>query len=348
MTRKIFVNYRRTDNPDFVERIRDWFIQRYGRDNVFMDFDTIPPFTHFSDFIREKVRECDVLVAIIGPRWMETLRERIADGREDFVRVEIQLALEEGKLIAPICIKGALIPPKEDLPHDLRPILDYNAAFLDSGRNFLDKVERIMNAVEQELTRREGQSNFAVEIVDAPGFNLVDEIELLHEAMDNQQWTVALELLKRIRKSGYVPKFYPLDEYETEIQTAIKLQEIERDYAIIRLMAQRVQRKGENPARVWAALQAFWQMHPGYDPDDLVSQFQPQILPLAEPTPAPEAPVADDIDPRIFEQITTFADSLLEEFFDLDKLAELARDNRHSNITFTREEAEKLGIIKQD
>lgn len=29
--RKIFVSYRRIDHVDFVERIRDWFVMRYGR-----------------------------------------------------------------------------------------------------------------------------------------------------------------------------------------------------------------------------------------------------------------------------------------------------------------------------
>lgn len=281
--RKVFVNYRRVDNPDFVERIRDWFMQRYGRDNVFMDFDNIPPFTRFADFIRERVRECDVLVAIIGPQWLNLMQERIQIDGEDFVRIEIQLALEEKKLIAPICIKGAPLPRREDLPPDLRPLLDYNVAFLDSGRNFLDNVERIMNAVEHELARNENPAlstgEYAEEIVESPGYDLVEEIELLHEAMDNQQWSVALELLRRIRKFGYVPKFYPLDEYEAEIYSAIKLQETARDYTIIRLMAQRVLKKHEDPMRVWNALQSFWEMHPGYDPDDLSAQFRPQLEP---------------------------------------------------------------------
>jgi hypothetical protein len=38
---KLFVNYRRADHPEFVETIRTWFLHRYGRENVFMDFDSI-------------------------------------------------------------------------------------------------------------------------------------------------------------------------------------------------------------------------------------------------------------------------------------------------------------------
>src|SRR5512145_1622371 len=140
--RRIFISYRRHDHPDFVERIRDWFLLRYGRDSVFMDFDNIPPFTRFADYIRQRVRECDVLIAIVGPSWMDTLREREQHADEDYVRLEIRLALEEGKPIAPICIKGAAPPRVHDLPADLRPMLDYNVAFLNSGRDFLDNIER--------------------------------------------------------------------------------------------------------------------------------------------------------------------------------------------------------------
>lgn len=152
--RKIFISYRRDDHPDFVERIRDWFIQRYGRANVFMDFDSIPPFTRFVSFIQEKVDETDVMVVIIGPRWLELLKERAASHQDDFVRIEIRMALQKDKLVAPICIKGAGVPPRRALPSDLQPLLDHNIAFLNSGSAFLDNIEKIVDAVEQEWVRR--------------------------------------------------------------------------------------------------------------------------------------------------------------------------------------------------
>jgi hypothetical protein len=161
--RKIFISYRRDDNADFVERLRDWFIQRYKRENVFMDFDTIPPFTRFADFINERVHECDVLIAVVGPRWMELMREKAAHFQDDYVRIEVGLALQEGKLVAPICIKGASIPLQAELPYDLRSMLDYNAAFLNSGSAFLDNIEYIIDAIEEELTRRETKSSIIEE-----------------------------------------------------------------------------------------------------------------------------------------------------------------------------------------
>ncbi len=44
---KVFVNYRRSDEKIFVELLRTHFMFRYGQENVFMDFDSLPPFTNF-------------------------------------------------------------------------------------------------------------------------------------------------------------------------------------------------------------------------------------------------------------------------------------------------------------
>ena len=145
--RKIFISYRRADNPDFADRIRDWFINRYGRANVFMDFDTIPPGVMFADYIRLAMQQSDAVVAIIGHRWLDLLKERAAAFEDDYVRIELALALELGKPITPICISGAPVPPRVSLPPDLRSLLDFNIAFLDRT-NFYERIERIIASVE--------------------------------------------------------------------------------------------------------------------------------------------------------------------------------------------------------
>ncbi|MEP6989213.1 MAG: toll/interleukin-1 receptor domain-containing protein, partial [Chloroflexota bacterium] len=221
--RKIFISYRRADNPDFVERIRDWFAWKYGRDSVFMDFDTIPPFTPFADFIRDKVRECDLLVAIIGTDWVKSLNDRIKNADdEDYVRTEIRLALELKKPIAPICIKKAAIPNVRDLPLDLRAMLDYNSATLDSGRHFLDNIDMILNAVEHQLQRLDAWKVMAM--VQNAQFDVMTAIQHYQDAADHDQWTAALDWLSRIRRSGYAPDWYPLDDYEREAKEALRLQ----------------------------------------------------------------------------------------------------------------------------
>jgi hypothetical protein len=349
--RKIFLSYRRADHPDFVERIRDWFAWKYGRDSIFMDFDTIPPFTRFADFIREKVSECDVLIAVIGPQWLDLLNQRMSESEEDYVRVEIRLALEEGKPIAPICIKGASSPRRKDLPLDLQAMMDYNMAHLNSGRHFLDHIERTVEGVEQLLARIEMFSSVTqdIESYRKPTFDIQSAILSFQEAADSEDWYLARDWLKRIRHSGFMPRFYPIEDYETEVQEAIERLEAQRDYDVIRSMAARAEKGREDKKRVWSALQVFWEAHPAYDPDDLASYFRPD-QPL-EPVLVPHTEIiqkettqvsVDDFDLAFFDQLGSLDLNAAEALFAPDAIAEqLAADDD----SLTYDEAEKLGLV---
>lgn len=150
---KIFISYRRADNPCFAERIRDWFMLVYKRENVFMDFDAIPPFVDFEAFIVKQIEKIDVMLVIIGPEWLDHLKQRKKSGAVDYVRLEISQALAMGKLVAPILVDGATTPRANQLPADIRPILRANMPRLDGGRQFLDNIERIVSALPQALTQ---------------------------------------------------------------------------------------------------------------------------------------------------------------------------------------------------
>jgi hypothetical protein len=148
---RIFVSYRRADSPCFAERIRDWFMLAYQRENVFMDFDAIPPFVDFEVFIVEQIAKVDVMLVIIGPRWLEMLNERMKTDELDYVRMEIRQAIQMGKLVAPIVVDGARTPRSDELPEDIRPMMRANIPRLDSGRQFLDNIERIISALPKAL-----------------------------------------------------------------------------------------------------------------------------------------------------------------------------------------------------
>jgi hypothetical protein len=348
--RKIFFSYRRSDHADFVERVRDWFAWRYGRDSVFMDFDTIPPFTRFADFIRQKVAECDVLVAVIGPRWMDTLRERLSDSEDDYVRIEIRLALEEGKPIAPICIKGAEAPRRHDLPPDLQPMMDYHVAYLDAGRHFLDNIEPILDALEQQLADLDGLRlvNQEIHKVEPAGFNLREAIANFQAAEDANDWTGALKWLDRIRKSGYMPRFYPLDDYERDIRDKQSIDKAAREYDALRHMAERAASGREDKARIWDALEDFWESYPGYDPDNLAARLQiPQDV-TAEIIPSMEVVykpiVLHSLDSISFDQDLVDSEAL-DVLFSPDTLAQIPERQRVSDNTISFEDAQQLGLV---
>ena len=152
---KVFVSYRRADNPCFAERIRDWFTLTYKRENVFMDFDAIPPFVDFEEFIIQQIRKVDVVLAIIGKRWLDILQNRLLDDDTDYVRLELRSALQMNKLVAPILVDGASAPDPDVLPADIRAIMRANAPRLDGGRQFLDNIERVIDALPIALAQHQ-------------------------------------------------------------------------------------------------------------------------------------------------------------------------------------------------
>ena len=105
----IFLCYRRRQAATHSGRIFDRLRAHFGDDDVFMDITSIPPGVHdFREYITTNVRHCRVLLAVIGPNWVgKTGTRRRIDNPRDFVRIEIEAALDRGIPVIPILIDGA-------------------------------------------------------------------------------------------------------------------------------------------------------------------------------------------------------------------------------------------------
>ena len=115
---KVFISYRREDTAALAGRIYDRLSLHFGRASVFMDIDTIPFGVDFRQHINEVVSQCDVLLALIGDRWAGVLPdgERRLDDPADFVRMEIETALNRGILVVPLLIGRVSMPSTTELP----------------------------------------------------------------------------------------------------------------------------------------------------------------------------------------------------------------------------------------
>jgi len=83
---KIFVNYRRDDVAGDARGVRDGLAAKFGKSNVFMDIDNLLAGQRFDQELAKALGTCDILIAIIGPRWMELMQARKASGERDYVR----------------------------------------------------------------------------------------------------------------------------------------------------------------------------------------------------------------------------------------------------------------------
>jgi len=117
----IFVCYRREDAQWSAGRINDSLVHAFGHGRVFFDTVTIQPGEDFVEVLGAKVGGCRVLLAVIGPNWLDILDRRRGDDN-DFVRVEIAEALRRNVRIVPVLIDGARPPPAERLPVEFKPL----------------------------------------------------------------------------------------------------------------------------------------------------------------------------------------------------------------------------------
>jgi tetratricopeptide (TPR) repeat protein len=146
----VFVSYRRDDAPT-TDRLSASLRERFGRDRVFLDIASIEVGADFSDVIGDWIARCDVLLAIIGPGWLDaktTSGERRLDDPEDSMRLEIEAALQQNVRVIPVLIQGAELPPRSDLPASLTPLLRRNA--LELGRkHWVTDVDELIAALER-------------------------------------------------------------------------------------------------------------------------------------------------------------------------------------------------------
>ncbi len=165
---KVFISYRREDSPGYAGRLYDRLHDEFGSDNVFIDVDTIQPGDDFVDVITGMLSQCDVVLAVIGPRWLaaaDDRQQRRLDDETDFVRVEIQTALERRIRVIPVLVEQAKLPKSDELPAPLQGLVRRQVLELSDTRWAYD-VGRLLESLHKLAGAATGQN---VESPDGPG-----------------------------------------------------------------------------------------------------------------------------------------------------------------------------------
>jgi hypothetical protein len=160
----IFVSYRRADTAAATGRLADLLVERFGAARVFMDVDTIGPGQKFPEKIKSAIAACDVLLALIGSKWLDAVdkngRQRLFQP-DDWVALEIRAALERDITVIPILVDGAEMVGSAGLPEDLKELTTRQAISLDS-ESFDADAERIIGSVERVLATAELRRDYAI------------------------------------------------------------------------------------------------------------------------------------------------------------------------------------------
>lgn len=149
---RIFISYRRDDDPSAAGRLYDALSAKFGTDEVFMDVDALRPGADFPTVIRQAILGADALLAVIGPKWLTVADEtgtRRLDAKGDFVRQEIAIGLREGVRVIPVLVNGATMPAAAQLPRGTKTLADRNALQL-TATDWRAGVDRLIASLEDE------------------------------------------------------------------------------------------------------------------------------------------------------------------------------------------------------
>lgn len=129
----IFICYRREDSAPYAGRLYDRLSARFGGDEVFMDVDDVSPGADFVAQIGAKVNSCDAMIVVIGKSWLGASNDndqlRLSDPN-DYVALEIGLALQRGIPVIPALVAEAKMPVAADLPLSIRELAKRNGITL--------------------------------------------------------------------------------------------------------------------------------------------------------------------------------------------------------------------------
>lgn len=146
---QIFISYRRADSEGYVGRMYDYLADRFDEQNLFLDVATINAGADFPRAIEQALAQCDVLIAVIGPSWLDATdsrgRRRL-DQPDDYVRLEVATALRQDLHVIPALVQEARMPRASELPEELAPLSERNYIEI-SHKRFAYDMDKLVEAI---------------------------------------------------------------------------------------------------------------------------------------------------------------------------------------------------------
>nr|HQU90610.1 toll/interleukin-1 receptor domain-containing protein [Denitromonas sp.] len=126
---QIFISYRREDSAGHAGRLEEALERHFGAHSVFRDVEDLPPGQPFPAALEARLHSADLALVLIGPRWLTAERDGVQrlSLSDDYVRMEVSRALGRGIPVVPVLLDDAVLPAEDELPADLRPLVQRHA-----------------------------------------------------------------------------------------------------------------------------------------------------------------------------------------------------------------------------
>ena len=141
----IFLCYRRLDDTDHaVGRIYDNLSLAFSEKKVFKDVIGIVPSDNFKKIAENKIKECEILIAVIGKKWLTTEKDKINNNE---VFRELEIAFKNKKRIIPIYVGDTPQLKQEQLPENIREFADLQSMRIRSGEDFKTDIKNLVTEI---------------------------------------------------------------------------------------------------------------------------------------------------------------------------------------------------------
>jgi hypothetical protein len=147
----VFLSYRRAEDAHVAGRIYDHLEGEFGTKQVFFDVEGIPIGADFRESIRAALLRSQALVVVIGRRWAARFHQSSwvfwRPPNIDYVKIEIEFALDHSVRIIPVLVDDAEMPQEHQIPAKIAQICYFNAASLRAGLGFRDDIKKVLEAI---------------------------------------------------------------------------------------------------------------------------------------------------------------------------------------------------------
>ena len=142
----VFISYRRSDTAVEAATLGEALAQRLGAERVFVDYAGITAGVSFADSVRRAIETCEVMLVLIGPRWLAPTHAGQPAGLSETVHSEVAMALRLDKNVVPVLVGDAPFPGVEDLPDDIRVLGLRNSVQLRTS-NWVGDIELLFGSL---------------------------------------------------------------------------------------------------------------------------------------------------------------------------------------------------------
>lgn len=146
--RRIFINYRRADSEDVCGRIYDRLVMAFGTGTIFRDVGGILPGFDFRRILEQEVAACHIMLVLMGAQWDSADNLARLQHADDFVRLEIETALQRDIPVIPVWVgRRNAMPSESDLPDSLRDLRFRNVRQVKADPDFHSDMDHLVDDI---------------------------------------------------------------------------------------------------------------------------------------------------------------------------------------------------------